>query len=534
MIDYALWEVIENGATLPKTTTVEGVITVIPITTAEEKVQRRLELLEVAEKRFNRNAATRKTQRNLLKQQYENFTAPSSENNLKVYELEVKGMSSSSSSTQNMAFVSSSNNNTSSTNEVVNTAHGVSTASTQSTNSPQLDMRIGPKIYSDNMKEIDLRWQMAMLTMRARRAPRNQDNKNKESLKRSVPMETSTSMALVSCDGLGGYDWSGQVEEGPNYALMAYSSSSPDLKLIDETQVLLRVPRKNNMYSVDLKNIVPKGGLTFLFAKATSDESKLWHRRLGSGLDWLFNIDALTRKMNYEPIVADPKSSQDDGSKPSSDDGNEVDEDSRKDSEGINQEKEDNVNNTNNVNATCINEVNAVGGKTSIELQLDLNMPELEDYSIIEDDEDVGAEADMHNLDTTIQVSPISTTRIHKDHPLNLVIGDFQSATQTRRMSKSLEEHGFVKEPKKVIHTLKDPSWIEAMQKELLQFKLPEVWTLVDLPNRKKAIGTIWVFRNKKVERGIVIINKARLVAQEYTQEEGIDYDEVFAPIARM
>ncbi|GKD38250.1 hypothetical protein Tco_1258457 [Tanacetum coccineum] len=79
MIDYALWEVIENGATLPKTTTVEGVITVIPITTAEEKVQRRLELLEVAEKRFDRNAATRKTQRNLLKQQYENFTAPSSE-----------------------------------------------------------------------------------------------------------------------------------------------------------------------------------------------------------------------------------------------------------------------------------------------------------------------------------------------------------------------------------------------------------------------------------------------------------------------
>ncbi|GJV01082.1 putative ribonuclease H-like domain-containing protein [Tanacetum coccineum] len=56
---------------------------------------------------------------------------------------------------------------------------------------------------------------------------------------------------------------------------------SPNFKLIDESQVLLRVPRKNNMYSVDLKNIVPKGGLTCLFAKATSDESKLWHRRLG-------------------------------------------------------------------------------------------------------------------------------------------------------------------------------------------------------------------------------------------------------------
>ncbi|GKG42629.1 putative ribonuclease H-like domain-containing protein, partial [Tanacetum coccineum] len=73
---------------------------------------------------------------------------------------------------------------------------------------------------------------------------------------------------------------------------------------------------------------------------------------------------------------------------------------------------------------------------------------------------------------------------------------------------------------------------IEAMREELLQFKLQEVWTLVDLPNGKKVIGSKWVFKNKKDERGIVIRNKARLVAQgyiQYTQEEGIDYDEVFA-----
>ncbi|GJX94591.1 retrovirus-related pol polyprotein from transposon TNT 1-94, partial [Tanacetum coccineum] len=72
------------------------------------------------------------------------------------------------------------------------------------------------------------------------------------------------------------------------------------------------------------------------------------------------------------------------------------------------------------------------------------------------------------------------------------------------------------------------------MQDELLQFKLQKVWTLVDLPNGKRAIGTKWVYRNKKDERGIVIKNKARLVAQGYTQEEGIDYDEVFAPVARI
>ncbi|GJU28406.1 ribonuclease H-like domain-containing protein [Tanacetum coccineum] len=219
-------------------------------------------------------------------------------NNLKVYEPEVKGMSSLSSSTQNMAFVSSSNNITSSTNEVVNTAHGVSTASTQvnatnstnidnlsdaviyaffasQPNSPQLVHEDLQQIHPDNMEDMDLRWKMAMLTMRARkflknigrkitingnetigfdkskvkcynfhkkghfarecRARRNQDNKNKESSIRSVHVEISTSTALVSCDGLCGYDWSDQAEEGPTYVLMAFSSSSPDSQVSNDS-----------------------------------------------------------------------------------------------------------------------------------------------------------------------------------------------------------------------------------------------------------------------------------------------------------
>nr|GEX74202.1 retrovirus-related Pol polyprotein from transposon TNT 1-94 [Tanacetum cinerariifolium] len=89
-------------------------------------------------------------------------------------------------------------------------------------------------------------------------------------------------------------------------------------------------------------------------------------------------------------------------------------------------------------------------------------------------------------------------------------------------------------ESKKVIQALADLRWIEAMQEKLLQFKLQKVWTLVDLPNGKRAIKTKWVFRNKKDERGIVVRNKARLVAQGYTQEEGIDYHEVFANVARI
>ncbi|GJW75338.1 putative ribonuclease H-like domain-containing protein [Tanacetum coccineum] len=242
MIGYALWEVIKNGVTLPKTTIVEGVMTEMPITTAKEKAQRRLEvkarstlmmgipnehqlkfnsikdakkLLEAVEKKFGGNEATKKTQRNLLKQRslspewntravmwrnkadLDTMSMDDLYNNLKVYEQEVKGMSSSSLSTQNMAFVSSSNYNSNSTNgaintaQAVNTAHGVSTASTQvnaanSTNidnlsdavicsffasqpdSPQLVHEDLQQIHPDDMEEMDLRWQMDMLTMRAR------------------------------------------------------------------------------------------------------------------------------------------------------------------------------------------------------------------------------------------------------------------------------------------------------------------------------------------------------------------------------
>ncbi|GJU33670.1 retrovirus-related pol polyprotein from transposon TNT 1-94 [Tanacetum coccineum] len=89
-------------------------------------------------------------------------------------------------------------------------------------------------------------------------------------------------------------------------------------------------------------------------------------------------------------------------------------------------------------------------------------------------------------------------------------------------------------EPKKVSEVLKHPGWVDAMQKELNQIYRNKVWTLVPLPYGKTAIGSKWVFRNKKDEHGITTKNKARLVAQGYSQEEGIDYDETFAPVARM
>ncbi|GKD14027.1 hypothetical protein Tco_1198434 [Tanacetum coccineum] len=119
------------------------------------------------------------------------------------------------------------------------------------------------------------------------------------------------------------------------------------------------------------------------------------------------------------------KSSPDAGFKPSIDDEKKDDEAPRKENECDDQEKEDNVNSTNNVNAASTNEVNAGGTKTGIELLDDPNMPALEDIVYSDDDEDVSAEADMKNLDAFMPVSPIPTTRIHKDHLVEQINGDF-------------------------------------------------------------------------------------------------------------
>ncbi|GKD14689.1 putative ribonuclease H-like domain-containing protein, partial [Tanacetum coccineum] len=164
------------------------------------------------------------------------------------------------------------------------------------------------------------------------------------------------------------------------------------------------------------------------------------------------------------------------------------------------------------------------------DLPTNLNMPDLEDNSDVfsnegifsgaYDDEDMGAKADFNNMDNTIDVSHIPTLRIHKDHPKGQILRDPKSAVQTR---------GKIQKASSAQQDL-----VEAMQEELLQFKLQKVWILIDLPSGKKAIGTKWVFIKKRDERSIVIKNKARLVTQGFRQEEGIDYDEVFALVARI
>ncbi|GJY09550.1 putative ribonuclease H-like domain-containing protein [Tanacetum coccineum] len=142
--------------------------------------------------------------------------------------------------------------------------------------------------------------------------------------------------------------------------------------------------------------------------------------------------------------------------------------------------------------------------------------------------DDEGAVADFTNLEPVVNVSPIPTSRINSIHPSTLILGDPQSAHCLFACFLSQNE------PKKISKALEDESWVDAMQEELLQFKIQKVWILIDLPYGKKAIGTKLVYRNKKDERGVVVRNKARLVAQGHRQEEGIDSDEVFTPVARI
>ncbi|GKB41976.1 putative ribonuclease H-like domain-containing protein, partial [Tanacetum coccineum] len=306
-----------------------------------------------------------------------------------------------------------------------------------------------------------------------------------------------------------------------------------DFKLLDESQVLLKVPRKDNIYSIDLKSVVPTKGLTCLFglfAKATIDESNIWNRRLGH-INFK-NINKLVKGNLYK-------------------DGHKMDQATRSEFERLLQQEKQTVhpNSINSINIVST-PVSAAGPSfTNDDPSSPVNAAKasnaFEIFGNAYDDEDMGADADLNNLETTMNVSPIPTTRINKDHPKDQIIGDFNLAIQTRRMTKISNEHAMVcyinkqmrtnhkenhnclfacflsqMEPKKVIQALEDPSWIESMQEDLLQFQLQKVWTLVNLPNGKRAIGTKWVFRNKKDRRGIVVRNKARLVAQGYTQED--------------
>ncbi|GJR95940.1 ribonuclease H-like domain-containing protein [Tanacetum coccineum] len=327
-IDYTLWEIVENGNAPIVTKTVDGKETVIPPTSVEEKAQRRAELKAIKNRFGERSLSQEWTMHTIVwrnKPEIETLSLDDLFNNLKAYESEVKGTSNSTTNSHNVAFLSSSSTN--SATGAVNIAQGVNTASTQGVadssktvenlsdvviysfyasqpSIPQLDNKDLQQIKPDDLEEMDLRWNIAMLTVRARRflkntgrkldmannerirfdkskvecfnchkrghfarecrAPKNQDSKNREPIRRTVPVEETTSNALVSqCDGFG-YDWSDQAGEGPtNFALMAYSStsssSSTNSKVSNDSNSRISdVSYKTDLESVEARLLVFK------------------------------------------------------------------------------------------------------------------------------------------------------------------------------------------------------------------------------------------------------------------------------------
>ncbi|GKA29676.1 retrovirus-related pol polyprotein from transposon TNT 1-94 [Tanacetum coccineum] len=371
---------------------------------------------------------------------------------------------------------------------------------------------------------------------------------------------------------------------------------SPEFKLPDENQVLLRIPRQNNMYSFNLENIVPSGGLACLIAKATIDESNKWHRRLGhvnfknlnklvkgnlvrefKNMDFIeicgskeikreysnaktpqqngvaerknrtlieaartmladsfspntfwveavstdcyvFNRVLVTKPQNktpYELITVKSSKAKIAGEEPNKNP------DLKTDEKPVDKEDKKRMLMMQLKLSERISIASPYGGLSFTDLtntdQDDSEIPALEDIydnptagiftNASYDDE--GVVADFTNLETIVNVSPIPTSRINSIHPSTLILGDPNSAVQTRsKVTKSSGAHAF-----KISEALEDESWVDAMQEELLQFKIQKVWILVDLPYGKKAIGTKWVYKNKKDERGVVVKNKARIEA---------------------
>nr|GEZ56451.1 hypothetical protein [Tanacetum cinerariifolium] len=235
---------------------------------------------------------------------------------------------------------------------------------------------------------------------------------------------------------------------------------------------------------------------------------------VGKGHAWMFDLDYLTDSMNYEPVLVDNQANKSVGPK----------EANNSTGTQANDDQGDKIEN-NTVLKTCGKPVSNTAGPSRAFNNGELSYPDpfkyalLDDPSMLEDIyanpsegiftdssyDDEGMVTDFNNSETTMSVSLTPTTRIHTIHPKTQILGDPKSAVQTRRkVHKNSKVHSLISQ------ALEDESWVDVMQEELLQFQI------------------------QKDERSVVVRNKIRLVSQVHRQEERIDYDEVFAPVARI
>nr|GEW16308.1 hypothetical protein [Tanacetum cinerariifolium] len=245
----------------------------------------------------------------------------------------------------------------------------------------------------------------------------------------------------------------------------------------------------------------------------------------GSGPTWLFDIDTLTKTMNYQPVTAENQSNPSAGfqdkfdaekareesdqqyvlflvwysgsTNPHNTDGDAAFDEKEPEFEGSKPESEVNVSLSSSAQSKKHDDKTNREAKGKIPTVGQITPNITNNFSAAgpsnaaaspthgKSSYDVGAKADFNNLETSITVSPIPTTRFHKDHPVTQIIGDLSLATQTRSMTRVAKDQ---EEPKRVHQALKDPSWIKAMQEELLQFKMQKVCVLVDLPYGKRTI----------------------------------------------
>nr|GEZ38047.1 putative ribonuclease H-like domain-containing protein [Tanacetum cinerariifolium] len=308
-----------------------------------------------------------------------------------------------------------------------------------------------------------------------------------------------------------------------------------NFKLLDDTNILLRTPRQHNMYSIDLNNIVPHKDLTCLVAKASADECILWHRRLGH-----LNVKTMNKLVRHSLVRGLPtKSFDNDHTCTACLKGKQHKASCTKDA--ANQEVKKNESSLRYIvlpnwayDALLESTSSKPYEESSSQVPEGSGNPNPTAYAFNPSTDQMETLTVKSSISTVS--SPVPTACLNDSSEpsseARLVLKGFANQEETPSLDNILSLTNRVSTSSDEIIGVEAD--VSNMETSILASPTPTLRIHKDHPKRVRPIGTKWVLKNKKDERGIVVINKARLVAQGHTQEERIDYDEVFAPVARI